>query len=277
MRPLVYHPCNGLQSVPETSRRFEMAATPVPPVPAPVAETAPLSEPARVLNTFFAPRRAFTDLRRSASWWLPFLITVIVSTIFVYVGDQKVGFRKITENTLQTQPKQAAQLEQLPPDQREAQMRGSTLGTKWISYFFFLIILALHAIIAGLLFATLKFGLSADVKYNTVFAVVMFASLPGVLKALLAIPSLAAGASADSFTFANPIATNPGYFVDPAAHPILYSCLTSFDVFTIWTLVLTAIGLTCITKIKSGTAYAVVFGWFAVAILMGVGAAATFS
>jgi hypothetical protein len=65
--------------------------------------------------------------------------------------------------------------------------------------------------------------------------------------------------------------------VDPAAHSVLYSFLTSFDLFTIWTLVLTAIGLTYITKIKSGTAFAVVFGWFAVAILIGVGVAAIFS
>ena len=156
-------------------------------------------------------------------------------------------------------------------------MRGRTVGTKWISYGFFLIILGFHAVIAALLFATIKFGLSADVKYKTVFALVVFASLPGIVKALLASLSLAAGASPDSFTYQNPIATNPGYFVDTAAHPILYSFLTSFDVFTIWTLVLTAIGLTYITKIKSGTAFAVVFGWFAVAILMGVGVAAIFS
>src|ERR1700730_11927265 len=99
----------------------------------PPQETAPLSEVQRVVNVFIAPSKTFTDLRRSASWWLPFLISVIVSTIFVYVGDQKVGFRKITENTLQTQPKQAEQLEKLPPDQREAQMRGRTVATKWIS------------------------------------------------------------------------------------------------------------------------------------------------
>ncbi len=140
-----------------------------------------------------------------------------------------------------------------------------------------MLILAFDAVIAAVLFATLKFALSADVKYKTVFALVVFAGLPGILKALLASLSLVAGASADSFTFQNPIATNPGYFADPAAHPILYSFLTSFDIFTIWTLVLTAIGLTCITKIKSGTAFAVVFGWLAVAILMGVGAAAIFS
>jgi hypothetical protein len=45
----------------------------------------------------------------------------------------------------------------------------------------------------------------------------------------------------------------------------------------IWTLVLAAIGIPCISKIKSGTAYAVVFGWFAVMILLGVGVAAAFA
>jgi len=168
-------------------------------------------------------------------------------------------------------------LEQLPPDQREAQMRGRTVGTKWISYGFFLIILAFDAVIAAVLFATLKFALSADVKYKTVFALVVFAGLPGIPKALLASLSLVARSQCRFLYLPESDCYESGYFVDPAAHPILYSFLTSFDIFTIWTLVLTAIGLTCITKIKSGTAFAVVFGWFAAAILMGVGAAAIFS
>ena len=44
---------------------------------------------------FIAPSRTFTDLRRNANWWAPFLITAIVSLLFVYVVDQKVGFRKV--------------------------------------------------------------------------------------------------------------------------------------------------------------------------------------
>lgn len=250
-----------------------MAATPV----VPPQEAAPLSEVQRVVNTFIAPSKTFTDLRRSASWWLPFIISTIVSVIFVYVADQKVGFRKITENQIHAQPKQEAQLEQMPADQREKQMEARTAGTKWFSYFFFLFILVFYAIIAALLFGTLKFALSSDVKYKTVYALVVFASLPGIFKALLAILSLLAGANTDSFTFQNPTATNPGYFVDPAAHPVLYSMLTSLDLFTIWTLVLTAIGLSCIAKVKTGTAFTVVFGWFAFAILLGMGVAALFA
>ncbi len=254
-----------------------MAAMPVPPASAPDAEGAPLSEPARVLHTFFAPSKTFNDLRRNASWWLPFLITAIVSISFVYVVDQKVGFRKVVENQIRAQPKQADRIERLPADQREKTMQQQTSFTKGFSYGFWLFILGWSAVVAAVLFATLKFGVSADVKFKTLFALVIFAGLPGLLKALLAIVSILAGVSGDSFTFQNPVATNPGYFVDPATNPVLSSFLTSFDVFTIWTLVLTAIGITCISKVKSGTAYAVVFGWFAVVVLIGVGLAAAFA
>src|SRR4030088_1461761 len=101
-----------------------MAAAPLPPMSAPAAtpESAPLSEGARIVNTFIAPSKTFTDLRRSASWWAPFLLMVVVSTAFVYTAGHKIGFRKIMENQMQAQPKQQARLEQLPADQRERQL-----------------------------------------------------------------------------------------------------------------------------------------------------------
>ena len=254
-----------------------MAAMPVPPTPSPDAQGAPLSQPARVLNTFFAPSKTFTDLRRSASWWLPFLITAIVSVMFVSVVDQKVGFRKVAENSLRLQPKQSERIEALPTDQRAKAMDRQTSATKAFSYGFSIFILFWCLVLAAVLFATLKFGFSADIKFKTLFALVIFAGLPGVLKGLLGMASLLAGVSSDSFTFQQSVATNPGYFVDAAEHPVLLSFLSQFDVFSIWTMVLTAIGITCICKMKSGTAFAVVFGWFAVFVLLSVGITAAFS
>lgn len=248
------------------------AAAVVPP-----QEPAPLSEGERLLDTFIAPSKTFTDLRRNAGWWAPFVISAIVSLMFVYVVDQKVGFRKVSENQLQTQPKQAERIESLPADQREKAMQRTVTWTKAISYGYPLVILLWLAIVAGVLLATLKFGASVEVKFKTLLALVMYASLPGIFKALLAILSLLAGVSSDAFTFQNPVATNPGYFIDPAASPVLYRLLTAFDIFTIWTLVLTAIGIPCISKVKTGTAFAVVFGWFLVLTLIGVGFAAAFS
>jgi hypothetical protein len=88
-----------------------------------------------------------------------------------------------------------------------------------------------------------------------------------LLMPLLAMLSLLAGVSSDGFNIENPVATNAGYFVGPDGSPVLRALLSPFDVFTIWTLVLTAIGIACISKVKRGTAFAVVFGWFAVVVL----------
>jgi hypothetical protein len=257
----------------ESLRRENMATASIVPTP----ETAPLSEVQRVINTFFSPSKTFADLRRSASWWGPFLLIVIVSLAFVYVVDQKVGFRKTVENQLRAQPKQADQLERMPPDQREKNMQARTTGAKYFSYGFPVILLIIWAVMAGLLYATLKFGVSAEVKFKTLYALLIYAALPGLFRSLLAIVSLLAGVSGDSFTFQNPVATNPGYFIDPTTNPVLYAFLSSFDIFSIWSMVLVAIGITCIAKVKTGTAYAVVFGWFAVLVLFGVGIAAAFS
>jgi hypothetical protein len=253
-----------------------MATTPVPPV-SPEPGPAPLSETERLLDVFIAPCKTFADLRRSAAWWAPFLISLVVTLIFVAVVDQKVGFQKVVENQLRAQPKQAERIDRLPADQREQAMQRQASITKGISYGFPALILIWNAIVALVLLATLKFGFSAEVKFKTLFALVIYAGLPAILKALLAVLSLVAGVSGDSFTFQNPVATNPGYFIDPASSPVLYSLFTSFDVFTIWTLVLGAIGITCISKVKAGPASAIVFGWFGLLVLIGVGLAAAFS
>jgi hypothetical protein len=256
-----------------------MATAPLPPIPAPVpaAVLAPLSEGARIIDTFIAPRKIFTDLRRSAAWWAPFLLMVVVSSAMVYTAGQKIGFRKIMENQMQAQPKTQERLDRLPADQREKQLEQGAKVTQVISYVFPVITLIIWLIIATALFATFKIAAGADVSFKVSLAIVVYAALPLMLKTLLSLISVAAGMSPDSFSFQNPIASNPGYFMSPAGNVFLYSVATGLDIFVIWTLVLTAIGFTCVSKVKSGPAYAIVFGWWAVFTLAGAAIGAAFS
>jgi hypothetical protein len=254
-----------------------MAAAPLSPVSAPAPESAPLSEGARIVNTFIAPSKTFTDLRRSAAWWAPFLLMVVVSTVFVYTAGQKIGFRKIMENQMQSQPKAQARLENLPADQREQRMDAGAKFTQIISYVFPVITFIIWLIIAAVLFATFKLAAGADVSFKVSLAIVIYAALPLMLKTLLALLSVAAGMSPDSFSFQNPVATNPGYFLNPADNVFLYSVATGLDIFVIWTLALTAIGFTCVSKVKRGTSFAIVFGWWVVFTLAGAALGAAFS
>jgi hypothetical protein len=256
-----------------------MAAAPLPPVsvPAPTPGPVPLSQGARIIDTFIAPSKTFTDLRRSAAWWAPFLLMVVVSTLFIYIAGQKIGFRKIMENQMQAQPKQQERLEQLPPDQREDRMVSGAKFTAIISYAFPVITLLIWLMIAAVMYATFRFAAGADVSFKVSFAIVIYAALPLMLKSLLAMLSVAAGMSPDSFSFQNPVATNPGYFMSPANGVFLFSIATAVDIFMIWTLVLTAIGFTCVSKVKAGTSYAIVFGWWLVFTLIGASLASAFS
>jgi hypothetical protein len=254
-----------------------MAALPVVPAP-PAPEAAPLSQGARIINTFIAPSKTFTDIRRSASWWLPFLLTAIASLAFIYTVDKQVGFRKVTDNQIHMSPRQERQLESLPADAREQQVRGRTIGTRYGSYGTPLIILLFTTIWAGLLFATFKFGASADLRFKTTFAVLIYAGLPAALRFGLAILSISAGAAGDAFNINNPVATNPGYFLDPdQVGRFLVGIATGLDVFTIWGLVLTAIGLSCVSNLKRSTAMLGVFGWYVLVILLFAGLGAAFS
>jgi Yip1 domain len=254
-----------------------MATAPVLPAPPSQPQSAPLSEGARIVNTFIAPSKTFTDLRRSARWLGPWLLLAVTWMAFVYTVDKKIGYRKITEDQIQLIPKAAEQFEKMPPEQRNQQFAARAKGTLYFAYAKSVLRIAWFALIAALLYATFRFAAGAEVSFKHSLAVVTYASLPMVVQLLLGIASLLAGVSPDGYTPDNPIATNPAYFMNPADSLVRYSAVVPFDIFAIWTLILTAIGFTYISKVKRGTALAIVFGWYVFAALVGIGIAAAFS
>jgi len=78
------------------------SASPVAPV-----EQPPLSQVERVVVTFIAPSKTFSDIRRSASWWVPWILLAIASVAMVLVVDKKLGMEKVVENQMALSPKQA--------------------------------------------------------------------------------------------------------------------------------------------------------------------------
>jgi len=252
-----------------------MAAAPALPTPTP--EEVPLSEGGRILNVFGAPKTAFLDLRRNASWWAPFLLLSIATLGFFYTVDQKIGFRKVVENQIQQSPKATERIGRLPPAQQSQAIDRQVSDIRLFLYGYPAVILLWNLLIAGVMFFTFKFAASADLTFKISYAIVMYASLPLLVKTVLATASVAAGANPDSFVLANPVATNPGYFLSPAGSPFLYSLASAADIFMIWTLILTAIGFAAVTKLKTSTTMAVVFAWYLAFSLGSAALAAMFS
>lgn len=235
-----------------------------------------LSQVERVVDTFVAPKKTFTDILRSASWWLPFLLLVLVTWGNTAVVEKQVGWDRVSENQIHQNPKQEEALANLPPDQRASRMRLSATITRYISYGSFVLILVFVAIFALIYWASFNFGLGAKTTFGQMFAMCIYASLPRLLIGVLSILTLLFGNSADTYDIRNPVGTNLAYFL-PDSGPALKAALSFFDVIGLWQLVLLIIGTAIVAKVSRGKAAAVVVGWWVLGLIISVGIAAATS
>lgn len=245
-------------------------------IPAGNDERAGLSEAERVLDTFVAPSKTFTDILRSASWWLPFVLLAIVTVATAFVVDRQVGFERVAENQIRLSPAQSDRFDASPADQKAAQMHGMSKGYRYSTYGSFVLILIFVALFALVYWASFNFGLGARTTYGQMFAVWMYASLPKLFVGLLTIATLLAGANTEGYNLQNPIGTNPAYYM-PDAAPWVRAVLSFIDVFSLWQLALLVIGTAIVAKVSRGKAATVVVGWWLLGLIVSAGLAAAFS
>jgi hypothetical protein len=236
----------------------------------------PLSEVERVVDAFVAPSKTFTDILRSTSWLVPFLLATVMSILVTFTIDKKVGFDVVAANQVHASPKQEEALNQLPPDQKAARMRISATVTKYISYGSPVLILIITALASLVLWGCFNFGLGAKTTFGQIFAVWMYASLPRLLSGLLTILTLCFGNNQDSFTLQNAVGTNVAYYM-PDAAPWLKAALGYLDVIGIWNTILLIVGTSIVAKVKMSSAAIVVVGLWLLMLLLSVGTAAATS
>ena len=244
----------------------------------PAEASSHLTQWQRLANIFSAPSKTFEDIHRgNRSWWMPLVILSLFAYMLFAAITLKVGWAQVAQNTVHQNPKNEEQLEQAPPERRETTLRFmqySMQGSFAATPVFVLAALALGSL--GL-WGTINFGFGGRATFGAVFAVWMYAALPGIIKSLLGAIVLFAGAAPESFNLANFAPTSLGAFLSPTdTAPALYRLATSLDITTIWTLVLLGMGTAIVAGVKRSSGYIAVFGWWAIFVLFGVGWAAIF-
>ncbi len=240
-----------------------MAAAPVLPAsPEPTPESVPMSQGARIINTFIAPTKTFTDLRRSASWWAPWLIIAFFSVVFIFAMGKQVGFEQVAKNQVEHSSR-ADQFDKLPADQQASQLRLSAKIIQGFAYGSPVMLLLYCLISSVVLWVTFNVGLAAETTFGQAYAITMYAWLPGIIGAVLGTVALFAGVNAEGFDINNPVGTNLAYYLDPeTTGKFVRAMASSLDVLTIWTIVLLGIGYACTSKVKRTTAIVVVVVWY---------------
>jgi len=227
----------------------------------------PMGQMERVLKMFYAPSQTFADLRRSTSWWLPFVLMVVCTLAMSFAAGSKIGWQQIADNnqklmSQKQQERMQEQMEKAPPEQRAQTQRMMVMVTKGIAYAFPVAILIILVIFAAIYMAVMNFGLGAEIKFSEVFAVIMFSGVVRVIWAILVIIGIFTFIDPADFLMQMPIATNPSllFNINVADHRFLFTFLANFDIFALWATALTGIGFKTLSKKSMGACMAVAFG-----------------
>ena len=232
-----------------------------------------LSHVERVVDAYVAPTKTFADIRRDASWWLPFLLGIVVSVVFVISVDRQIGFDQVAQANINHNAQAQERISSLTDAQREQAMHTIAVSTKVISFAYPVFTLIFALLAAAILMVSFNFGLGAQASYKQYVAVWFYAGLPLLLKYLLAAIAIFAGASAEQFDIRNPVGTNIGWYLSSDIPTWVRTLFASFDVFSLWAAILLIIGCATIARVKRSSAAFVVIGWWALAIIGGTVAA----
>jgi len=201
----------------------------------------PLGEIGRITGVFLDPKKAFADIAARPSWILPVVFSVIIGLAFVYLFTSRIGWDRYFHQMADTNTR----MQQMEAQQRETAIQMQVKFGPIGGYVFGVIgppLLAL--IVGGVILLMAKLG-GASLKFKQTFAIAAWASLPRVISGILALVVMLTK-NPDDFNLQNPLPFfNLGGFLDPppGSGKFIYTLATSFDLFTIWIILLLAVGI----------------------------------
>jgi hypothetical protein len=238
-----------------------------------------MSQMQRVVSTFTAPSKTFEDIKRgNRSWWMPWLIMVVISYLFFAVVATKVTMQTVVDNQSKLMSEsQQEKMAQMPPEQRAMTAKISLYVTEGIFASTPVFILLIAAVVALVLWGTINFVFGGKASFGAVFAVWFFANLPSIFKSLLGVVVIYASNTPETFNIKNFAPTNVAAFLPVLeTNKAVYALCTSLDIVTIWSLILMGMGIAIVAGVKRSSGYIAVFGWWALIVIISVGWAAAF-
>ena len=248
-----------------------MATTPVP---APEAQ-ASISPFGRVIGVFFSPGKTFEDIVRKPSWMLPILLVTILSIGVSVAINQRINWREFMSQQIEKNPRAA----QMSAEQKQQQIEGGAKFSPPFTYAIGVLGPILFVLIFGLVMwgaYSLLGGISTN--FTTAFSITAHAFLTGLVSSPLIILTLYLKpfGTAD---LENPLASNLAALLSEDSAKWLVALLKSIDLFTLWTLILLAIGFAAVNpkKLKGAKSFTIAFSLWAAFVICRVGWAFIFS
>jgi hypothetical protein len=222
----------------------------------PAGDAPAISAPAAIVGTLSNPAETFRRLVAHPTWWLPFVITVLLTSGLFLLSSPKLDWDKTVRDAMEKRAAKTGQT--LPPEVINRQIEqskkmtgvflGFALGFTVVAFFF-----------VGLVLWGSARAMGADARYAQLLAIWAHASLPNVAGGLVAIPLIVTlpDASATQASLQGILRSNAGAFLADDAPAALRSVLGSLDLFSFAALALLVVGFRKLPGLSKGAATAI--------------------
>jgi|CZKE01.1.fsa_nt_gi hypothetical protein len=248
--------------------------------PAVEPEPAGMGEFSRLSGVFFEPTKTFTDIAERPRWFVPLLLIILATVAFYVTYGQHIGWQTFVQDMVDNNARMQQQLQSLSPEQRQQSLAMQQKIYPVMYYVGPVLGMPLMYLISSAILLGIASGImSAGVKFKQIFAIECYAGLTGIVAKLLGIVVIFLK-NPDQFNLMNPLAFNPAAFMDQKTAPkFTYTLATGLDLFVIWAMILTVIGLKAAAgkKLSTGGAAVAVVLPYALLLLLGATLAGAFS
>jgi len=220
-------------------------------------ERPPIGPVGRITGILFSPTETFADIARHPTWAFILIVTILLSSASIFLLQFRVpNMEKRYEDILRQKIEEALEKQGAAKPPREALDRQIEMQKRIFRFLplFPVAVIPLTALVlAGVFFVGLLV-LQADTTFKKTFSVVSWSygvttsvgALLGLLVLFLRDPALIDPTNPEGW-----VATNLGAMLGLSpekTHPALFALSTSLDIFTIWFLILAAIGFSAISR-----------------------------
>jgi hypothetical protein len=249
-----------------------------------VEEPARLGPFARLTGTLLSPGETFADVNRKPTWIAPMIIaivTVLASTFF-FQWRVKPDWDSILRNQITKRMEKSNQ--SLTEEQMQQQVNIGKSIAKFSPLIATVVTPVIYVVLAGIFALGLIF-IQAKTTFKKILSVVAWScAATAVVATIVTMASLMVKdeeglRSIDPTQPAGIVPSNLAAFLPSETPAVIQSLAGSIDIFTIWVLILFTIGFAAIAgarKITTSKTATVVFGFWAVYVLVKMGWAAAF-
>jgi len=218
----------------------------------------------RIPGVFISPRETFESVQEKSAWWVPFLITVVLAIVLLFlaydisVKDHLAGLRVAD------------------PPATEEQIQQTEVGMRGIGKYIAvgsipIATLVVWAFLSGCFLLMGNSVLGGDSTFKQVFSMMAWSSLIGSLAGIVKSLLILSKGTVQGVTTSLAVLLPTPELGQKA--PIFHRLLSKFDIFTIWQIVVWIIGLAVIYRFETKKSVLIVLPlwglWIVVSLVLG--------